>query len=36
LLRYGKTDKDWIERAKRMTVRELEEVLSKEEWKGSC
>jgi hypothetical protein len=36
LLRYGKTDKDWIERAKKMTVRELEEVLRKEEWKGSC
>jgi len=31
LLRYGKTDKDWVERAKRMTVRELEEVLRKEE-----
>jgi hypothetical protein len=31
LLRYGKTDKDWIERAKKMTVRELEEVLRKEE-----
>jgi hypothetical protein len=30
LLRYGKTDKDWIERAKRMTVRELEEVLRRE------
>jgi len=36
LLRYGKTDKDWVERAKKMTVRELEEVLKKEEWKGSC
>jgi hypothetical protein len=31
LLRYGKTDKDWVERAKKMTVRELEEVLRKEE-----
>ncbi len=31
LLRYGKTDKDWIERAKKLTVRELEEVLRKEE-----
>jgi hypothetical protein len=31
LLRYGKTDKDWIERAKRITVRELEELLRKEE-----
>jgi hypothetical protein len=27
LLRYGKIDKDWIDRAKRLTVRELEEVL---------
>uniref|UniRef100_A0A7C5SXG4 Uncharacterized protein n=1 Tax=Thermocrinis ruber TaxID=75906 RepID=A0A7C5SXG4_9AQUI len=31
LLRYGKVDEDWIERAKRMTVRELEETLRKEE-----
>ncbi|MCI4454851.1 MAG: hypothetical protein JHC25_07940 [Thermodesulfobacterium sp.] len=31
LLRYGKTDKDWIERAKTLTVRELEELLRKEE-----
>jgi hypothetical protein len=31
LLRHGKTDKDWVERAKKMTVRELEEVLRKEE-----
>jgi hypothetical protein len=31
LLRYGKLDKDWVERAKRMTARELEEVLKKEE-----
>jgi len=31
LLSYGKTDKDWIEQAKRLTVRELEEVLRKEE-----
>jgi hypothetical protein len=31
LLRYGKADKDWVERAKEMTVRELEEVLRKEE-----
>ncbi len=31
LLRYGKTDKDWVQRAKKMTVRELEEVLRKEE-----
>jgi hypothetical protein len=31
LLRYGKTDKDWVERAKKMTVRELEEVLRREE-----
>jgi hypothetical protein len=31
LLRYGKTDRNWIERAKKMTVRELEEVLRKEE-----
>jgi hypothetical protein len=31
LLRHGKTDKDWIERAKKMTVRELEEVLRKVE-----
>ncbi len=30
LLRYGKTDKDWMERAKRMTVRKFEEVLRKE------
>jgi len=27
LLRYGKTDENWIERAKKLTVRELEEVL---------
>jgi hypothetical protein len=31
LLRYGKVDKDWVERAKKLTVRELEEVLRKEE-----
>jgi hypothetical protein len=31
LLRYGKTDKDWIEKAKKLTVRELEELLKKEE-----
>jgi hypothetical protein len=31
LLRYGKTDTDWIERAKKMTARELEEVLRKGE-----
>ncbi len=31
LLRYGKTDKDWVQQAKNMTVRELEEVLRKEE-----
>ncbi len=31
LLRYGKTDKDWVQRAKKLTVRELEDVLRKEE-----
>jgi hypothetical protein len=31
LLRYGRTDKDWVERAKKMTARELEGVLRKEE-----
>jgi hypothetical protein len=31
LLRYGKTEKNWIERAKKLTVRELEEILRKEE-----
>jgi hypothetical protein len=31
LLRYGKTDKDWVERAKKLTVRELEEVLKRGE-----
>ncbi len=31
LLRYGKTDKDWVQQAKKLTVRELEEVLRKEE-----
>jgi len=31
LLRYGKTDTDWIERAKKMTVKKLEEVLRREE-----
>jgi hypothetical protein len=31
LLRYGKTDKDWVERAKKLAVRELEEVLKREE-----
>ncbi len=31
LLRYGKSDKDWVERAKKLTVRELEKVLRKEE-----
>jgi hypothetical protein len=30
LLRYGKIDKDWIDRAKTLTVRELEEVLRKQ------
>jgi hypothetical protein len=30
LLRHGKTDKNWIERAKKMTVRELEELLRSE------
>ena len=29
LLRYGKTGTDWIERAKKLTVRELEESLRK-------
>jgi hypothetical protein len=30
LLRYGKTDETWIERAKKLTVRELEELLRSE------
>jgi len=31
LLRYYKVEKDWIERAKRITVRELEELLRSED-----